>query len=270
MSASQINRINEDFLDSSEDIIQVDNSMHSDVYFNGSYNFKHPFMFIVNVDLSMNSTEECCQVLNNFFDKLHETLDNCPFVRNFDRFRTVNTTGYFFMGQKHELLKNGLQFIAETPDVLENTKNNTWFNTTISIDCKDDFSSILRLIPCLYRVLTTAVKHAFSNYKSLFSFRYDDRIFNRKYTYPGSLQVSGIEKKYWTELNLDKNSIMKIETRSALLNAMLSFHPTNNIQDVIKYADDIKRLSGVKFTNNWEVTQKDIRNGITKSIICSL
>ena len=167
-------------------------------------------------------------------------------------------------------MENGLQFITETPNVLEKSKNNAWFNTILSIDCKDDVSSILRLIPCLHRALTTAVKYAFSNYNSAFAFRYNEQLFNEKYTYPGALQVyNNKEKEYWTELNLDKNSIMKIKARSALLNAMLSFHPTNNIRDVRKYASEIKRLFRIKFTNIWQVTQKD-RNGIITTIERSL
>lgn len=268
MSTSLL-RINEDFLDSTEDVIQVDNSsIRSDVYFDGSYNFKHPFMFIINVDLSKLSTEEFCRVLNDFFDRLHDALDGCPFIRNFDRFRVVNTTGWYFTGQKHELLEDGLQFIAETPDVLQASKNNKWFNTTISLDCKDDVSSIIRLIPCLHRVLTIAVKYAFSNYDPLFSFRYNEHIFNDKYFYPGSLQVSNTEKKYWIQFNTDKNFIMDIEARSILLNAMLSFHPTNNIQDLKKCARQIKRHFGADYIDKWDVMQKE--SGWTTSVKRSL
>jgi hypothetical protein len=158
-------------------------------------------------------------------------LDRCPFIINYDKFRVVNTVSHYFNGQKYELTTDGLHFIAESGNVLKSSKQEKWFNTTISIDCKDDVSSAIHLIPYLYRTLSMAVK-VFNNIgKDLsYTFRIDTDSNEKLYKYPGHLQITNSQDKTnWEELNIYKVNKFNL---SDLINVMLAFHPTNNKADI--------------------------------------
>lgn len=119
MSDIYYNRINEDYLDDTKIYIQRDevNVNHVE-HFDGMYRYPHRFLFIVNADLYNTSYSEYTELLNRFFDKLWDMFDRCPYIKNYDKFRVVNTVSYYFNNQKYEATADGLQFFAETEDVL--------------------------------------------------------------------------------------------------------------------------------------------------------
>lgn len=187
-------------------------------------------------------------------------LDRCPYIRNYDKFRVVNTVGYYFEGQKHELITDGLQFIAEKDDVLLSSKQTNWFNTTISLDCKDDINSIIRLVPYLYRSINTSIK-AFSKTGNNISYtmRYDNDThpFNEnEYKYPGSLQISNTDDKTnWKDLSVHKVNMFNL---SNLLDTMLAFHPTNSKTYIKTLIRDICKIFGLQYySKKWSITHRD-------------
>ena len=52
-------RINEDFLDDQHLDVQTDRSdLRSDYHFDGTFGYQHPFLFIINKDMSMLPDDE--------------------------------------------------------------------------------------------------------------------------------------------------------------------------------------------------------------------
>ena len=191
-------------------------------------------------------------------------LDRCPYIRNYDKFRVVNTVSYYFEGQKHELITDGLQFIAEKDDVLLSSKQTNWFNTTISLDCKDDINSIIHLVPYLYRSINTSIK-AFAKTGNNISFtlRYDTQSFNEnEYKYPGGLQISNTDDKTnWKDLSVHKVNMYNL---SNLLDTMLAFHPTNHKSYIKTLVRDICKIFGLQYySKKWSITHRD-KHGVVR------
>jgi hypothetical protein len=255
MTTTDYKRINEDFLDDQQLDVQTDRSdLRMDYHFDGTFGYQHLFLFIINKDMSTLPDDEYIARLQAFFDELHEQFNRCLYIRAYDNFRVVNTVSYYYNNEKFEDTVSGLQFFAESRDVFSRAKQNSWFNTTISIDCKDTVTGIIHLIPYLYRALNSAVAVAFGK-DVPHSFRYQTRFNEERYSYPGSLQLSSKEeKKRWEAL---RTMTADWHCLSSLLDSVLAFHPTNKKRDIKKYAQEICKLYNYKYGNSWILTNKD-------------
>ena len=101
MSSIYYKKINEDYLDDIKIDIRSDSSSDDERYvepFDGTFHYRHPFKFIVCTDFSKCSDTEYTNMLNDFFDRLWQILDRCPYIKNYDKYRVVNTVGYYFDG----------------------------------------------------------------------------------------------------------------------------------------------------------------------------
>ena len=86
--------------------------MRPTVLFDGTFKYPYVFKFIVNKDFFKDSHEEYIQSLNKFFDILHEMFERCPYIKDFDRFRVVNTIRIYYDGLTKDIFESGLQFTS--------------------------------------------------------------------------------------------------------------------------------------------------------------
>ena len=108
------NKVNEDFLDDQHLDVMTDTSdMRPTVVFDGTFKYPYVFKFIVVKDFFKDSHEEYIYSLNRFFDVLHEMLDKCPYIKEFDRFRVVNTISFYYDGLTEDIFESGLQFTSQ-------------------------------------------------------------------------------------------------------------------------------------------------------------
>ena len=160
-------------------------------------------------------------------------FDKCPYIRNYDKFRVVNTVGYYYEGIVNTHIESGLQFTSESH---VSPKNTPWFNTSISFDCRDDIVGIIRTVSYLYRSLSIAAKQTFKKVKYTLIYRAEE---NKDYQYPGSIQLSS-GKKDEEKHRLVWQSLSSLDTRyssdlSTLLDAILAFFPTSSVKQIRQY-----------------------------------
>ena len=109
------NKINEDFLDDQHiDVVSDMPDMRPDILFDGTFKYPYVFKFIVSKNFFKDSHEEYLQSLNRFFDVLYEMFERCPYIKDFDRFRVVNTISFYNTGSTKDFAESGLQFTAQT------------------------------------------------------------------------------------------------------------------------------------------------------------
>ena len=260
------NKVNEDFLDDQHLDVMTDTSdMRPTVVFDGTFKYPYVFKFIVVKDFFKDSHEEYIYSLNRFFDVRHEMFERCPYIKDFDRFRVVNTISVYNTAPTEEIIESGLQFTAQKQPAPQNTP---WFNTCISFDCRDDIIGIIRVVNHLYRSLSIAVKQAFGKVKS-YTVIYKTDI-NKDYQYPGSIQISSQKSEVEHKRAWQSISSMNIESYysgdlSPLLDAVLAFFPTNSESQVKKYQKIILKMFHKNYDITWYVTHRD-NTGITKII----
>jgi hypothetical protein len=261
------NKVNEDFLDDQHlDVMTDIPDMRPTVVFDGTFKYPYVFKFIVVKDFYKDSHEEYIYSLNRFFDVLHEMLDKCPYIKDFDRFRVVNTISFYYDGLTEDIFESGLQFTSQKQPALQNTP---WFNTSISFDCKDDLVGIIRVVNHLYRSLSIAAKQAFKNLKS-YTLIYKQEL-NNMYTFPGSIQISSLNGESEKMNRIAWQTLSTLDTHysgdlSLLLDAILAFFPTNSLSQIKKYQKVIMKLFHKKYDMTWFVACREKDHTIIKEL----